>query len=272
MKRHLLFLFLGLSSSQILPAQDSAAFRSPYNSVNWGTDGLTFGTGIAVAFIASAIDDTMPVLTLNEISALDKNSINAIDRISAGNYSHTQSKISDVLVGASILSPALLMLDPAIRKDAGTISTMYLETVLFATFTPSLGKGSAKRIRPYVYSTSAPLSLKQDDDSRRSFFSGHSTWAFATSVFFASVYTDYHPDSEYKKYIWGGAFGLASTVAILRVTSGAHFISDVVVGAAVGSAIGYGIPYLHRTISEDVTVSPVLGPDYRGIHLSLHLK
>lgn len=268
----LLFTLLLLFTVQTqLQAQDLSDDRSPYQT-NWSIDGITFGTGIVTAFVASAVDDTIPILSLAELAALDKNSINAVDRISAGNYSLFQSEVSDVLVGTSILSPALLMLDPAIRKDVGTISTMYLETILFATFVPSFGKGTAQRIRPYVYSSSAPLSEKQNEDARRSFFSGHATWAFATSVFFATVYTDYHPDSEYHNYIWGGAIGLASTVSILRVTSGAHFVSDVVVGAAVGTTLGYVIPYIHRKRSTSLSLSPVIGPDFRGIALSVNLK
>ncbi len=263
-------LFLLLYTT-VLFSQEPSSDQSPYRT-GWTVDGLTFGTGIITAFAASAVDDSIPILSLAEIAALDKNSINALDRISAGNYSLTQDKISDALVGASILSPALLMLDPSIRKDAGTISTMYLETVLFATFLPSFGKGTAKRIRPYVYSSAAPLDEKQNEDARRSFFSGHATWAFATSVFFATVYTDYHPDSEYRDVIWGSAIGLASTVSLLRVTSGAHFISDVVVGAAVGSTLGYVIPYIHRTHTATVSLSPLIGPDYRGLALSVNLK
>ena len=262
---------LSVLYTMVLFAQEPSSDRTPYRT-GWTIDGITFGAGIVTAFAASAVDDSIPVLTLSEIASLDKNSINALDRISAGNYSLTQDKISDLLVGTSILSPAVLMLDPSIRKDAGTISTMYLETVLFATFLPSFGKGTAKRIRPYVYSSSAPLGEKQNEDARRSFFSGHATWAFATSVFFATVYTDYHPDSEYRDIVWGGAIGLASTVSLLRVTAGAHFISDVVVGAAVGSTLGYVIPYIHRTNTATVTLSPLIGPDYRGFTLSVNLK
>jgi membrane-associated phospholipid phosphatase len=264
------FLFL-LVHTQTTHAQVSSTDTTPYE-LNWTVEGFTFGAGIVTAFAASAVDESIPILSVTEIAALDKNSINALDRISVGNYSLSQDKISDVLAGASILSPALLMLDPSIRKDAGTISTMYLETILFANFLPSFGKGTAKRIRPYVYSPNAPLTEKQHEDARRSFFSRHATWAFATSVFFATVYTDYHPDSEYGNYIWGGAIGLASTVSLLRVTSGAHFISDIVVGAAVGSTLGYVIPYLHRTNTTAVSLSPLIAPDYRGFSLSINLK
>ncbi len=271
MKKFILSPLLLLLMVHPLYPVDSLSARSPY-SLSWNTDGWIVGTGIVSAFAASAVDESIPILTLNEINALEVGSVNPFDRFSAGNYSHNQSKISDVLVGGTILSPLLFVFDSNIRDDAGSISLMYLETVLFASFTPSYGKGSAKRIRPFVYNRDAPLSEKQDQDARRSFFSGHATWAFATSIFFASVYTDYHPDSEYKDYIWGGAVGLASAVSILRVTSGAHFVSDVLVGAAVGSTIGYVIPYLHRNNAENFSMTPMIGSDYRGVSFSLRLK
>ncbi len=252
-------------------AQDSLSTKSPYKT-SWTIDGVTFGAAIVVAFTASAIDDSLPQLSITEINALNKNDINVIDRINAGVYSKTQSTISDVLVGTSILSPLLFLFDDETRNDVVTISTMYLETVLFATFMPSYGKGGVSRIRPYVYGSTASLTDKQDNEARRSFFSGHATWAFATSIFFASVYTDYHPDSEYRDYVWGGAIGLASTVSILRVTSGAHFISDIVVGAAVGSSIGYLIPYIHKNNSNDISIIPNLSPNYSGFTLSFRLK
>ncbi len=265
-----LLLLIILPVQTIVP-QDSSSAKNPYKT-SWTTDGVTFGAAIVVAFTASAIDDSLPQLTLTEINALNKNDINFIDRINAGVFSRSQSKVSDVLVGASILSPLLFVFDDAIRRDAVTLSTMYLETIMFATFMPSYGKGGVRRIRPYVYGTTASLADKQDAESRRSFYSGHATWAFATSIFFASVYTDYHPDSEYREHVWGGAIGLASAVSILRVTSGAHFISDIVVGAAVGSSIGYLIPFLHRNNSEDISLRLNLTPDHSGFTFSYRLK
>lgn len=262
----LLILFSNYSYTQEVQKR-----KSPY-TISWENEGLTFGTGLLVAFTASAVDDSLPILSITEINALNKNDINPIDRISVGVFSKTQDKLSDLLVGGSILSPLLFVFDEEIRKDAGTISTMYLQTIMFATFLPSYGKGTVKRIRPYVYSTKASLADKQDIEARRSFFSGHATWAFATSIFFASVYTDYHPDSEYKDYIWGGAIGLASTVSLLRVTSGAHFISDILVGAAVGSTVGYLIPYIHRNNSKDVSILPQITPNYSGLSVTMRLK
>ena len=256
---------------KITSAQEMAVQQHPYRT-DWTIDGLTIGSAMVVALTASAVDNNLSGLSISEINGLNKNQINPIDRVTAGLYSKTQSKISDVLVGGAIVSPLLLLFDDHAGKDVGTISTMYLETVLFSTFVPSYGKGAAKRIRPYAYGSKALLSDKQDADTRRSFFSGHATWAFSTTMFFANVYTDYHPDTPYKEYIWGGAIGLASAVSILRITSGAHFLSDVIVGAAVGSTIGYTIPYIHRNTTTKLSFQPLILPDYHGMVFSYRIE
>ncbi|MBP9212842.1 MAG: hypothetical protein KBF97_08565, partial [Bacteroidetes bacterium] len=131
---------------------------SPYR-MSWSIDGPIFGTAVTVAFTASSLDEELPVLTAAEISALDKRSINPVDRLTAGWYSDEQSILSDALVGASILSPALFLFDERMRNDIGTIGTMYLETITFAMFMPSYGKGSVHRVRPFVYGSPAPMSL-----------------------------------------------------------------------------------------------------------------
>ncbi|MFA6456114.1 MAG: phosphatase PAP2 family protein [Bacteroidota bacterium] len=266
MIRNTFFLF-----AVILHLACAQSTLHPYKT-NWNTDGITLGTAVIVAFSASAIDDKVPKLTTTEIDGLNKQEINAIDRFSAGLYSTSQSSISDILVGSAILSPVLFVFDNDVRGDIGTVATMYIETALFATFLPSYGKGSVQRIRPYVYGSKAPLSEKLSSDSRRSFFSGHATWAFATSVFFAQVYSDFHPTSKYTTTVWTGAIGIASTVSILRVTSGAHFLTDIAVGAAVGSAVGYLIPYFHRTTENEISLSPFITPRSSGFSLAIRLK
>jgi membrane-associated phospholipid phosphatase len=266
MKQRIIILFIFF-----LQQACSQEPHRPY-STRWSIDGPVMGGAIAVALTASSIDEQLPILTPAEIQALNKHDINRVDRFTAGWYSQKQSTVSDILVGGSILSPLLFMFDPIVREDVSTVSIMYLETVIFATFMPSFGKGTVRRVRPYVYSSSAPMSEKQDVDALRSFYSGHATWAFATSIFFATVYTDYHPDSQYRDMIWCGAIGLASAVSILRVTSGAHFLSDIAVGAAVGTSIGYLVPYMHRKNSSDVTLFPLITPDFIGTSLAIRLK
>jgi membrane-associated phospholipid phosphatase len=84
----------------------------------------------------------------------------------------------------------------------------------------------------------------------------------------AIMYEDYFPESPYRTTVWCATIGLASSSAILRVTSGAHFPTDVIVGAIVGSGIGYFIPYIHRTRNDNLSVHPLFSPAGTGIGLA----
>jgi undecaprenyl-diphosphatase len=44
---------------------------------------------------------------------------------------------------------------------------------------------------------------------------------------------------------------MAVLTASFRVAAGMHFVTDVVAGAALGSAIGFFVPYLHRQKATD---------------------
>ncbi len=228
--------------------------QSPYE-ISWKKDGMILGTNFLVGITASATNKSLTSLSNEEINALSRNDVFWFDRSATYNYSEKLSTASDVLVGMTIAAPFTLFLDDAVREDWKIISTMYLETILFSMFLPSFGKGNIERIRPYVYNADTPLSRKTSIEAKRSFFSGHTTWAFSTSIFFATVYNDYYPESQWKPYIWGGALAAASSVGILRYASGAHFPTDVLVGAVVGSAIGYTVPLFHRKNENNMDVS-----------------
>lgn len=212
---------------------------------------------LGLSFIGAALDDSISILSDQEHINLHKENINAFDRWATNFSSKPISSISDFGVGLCIASPlGLVILDDTIRKDFGKISTMYFETVLLATFLPSFGKGTVERVRPYAYNPSTAQSELKSGETKRSFFSGHTTWAFSSMTFLATVYSDYYPNSPYKSTVWITSMSAASTIGLLRIFSGAHFPTDVLLGAAVGGAIGYGIPYLHRVSSASVGVLP----------------
>lgn len=258
-------LFPGISHAQ----ESSEKHFGPYRTSAL-LDGSTMAGGILIALSASLVDNNHQSLSVIEIQTANKNSINAIDRFVAGNYSQTQMSLSDAALIVSFASPLGFFLNHTIRTDWSTISMMYLEMALYSNFIPSFGKGSVRRFRPYVYSPQPPLSVKQDVDAVRSFFSGHATRSFAAGVMTAIMYEDYFPDSQYRTHVWIASLGLASSVAILRVTSGAHFPSDVITGAIIGSGIGYMIPYLHRTNASSLTITPAVLQGNTGINISYH--
>lgn len=242
----------------LFPAFAQSQTRDPYE-VTWGRDLPIMGGSLAIAFIASSIDDSLTIPTETQIATLDKNTINGFDRWATDFSSKGVSSVSDVLVGACLASPVIMtFVDGEMRDDMWTIGTMYFETALLATFLPSFGKGSVERYRPYSYNPDTEDDLLYSNETHRSFFSGHATWAFASSTFFASVYSDYYPDSDYKTTVWITSMSAASAVALLRVFSGAHFPTDVLVGATVGFGVGYLIPWLHKTSPMNVGLAPTM--------------
>jgi len=65
-----------------------------------------------------------------------------------------------------------------------------------------------------------------------------------------------------------GAYGVAATTGVLRVMSDNHYMTDVTVGAVLGTAVGLGVPYLlhyrHQAPAPEGVVA-------RGDGLSFHV-
>jgi len=232
--------------------------QSPFRC-NWKTDGTITGSNLCIAVAAISLDHHQISLTIQEVDQLSRQSINWFDRNATYKFSEEASKASDILVGFCLSSPLILFSDRKIREDWAAYSLMYVETIGLALSVPSIGKGSIKRIRPYAYNPVVPIEMKTNSDARRSFFSRHATLAFSSAVFVSAVYSSYYPNSEWNFYIWSGSLLTASVTSYLRYEAGEHFPSDLVMGAAVGSAIGYLIPFMHKDEYEKFTLRVVPG-------------
>jgi len=239
-------------------------------SVTWERDGYILGGGGAAAIGGFLIDRSVTPLSTNDISVLSRESINAFDRSATYNYSESAGTTSDFLRNTLIVAPLALFLDHSIRADWETILVMYSEVGALVGATNYTLKGTIKRIRPFVYNPDTPLEKKISSDARKSFFSGHTIITFASAVFLSTVYSDYYPESQWKYYIWAGSLITASSVGFLRYEAGQHFPTDILVGVIVGSAIGYGIPWIHRNKSEEVSLIP--HASYAEYGFTLRLK
>ena len=143
-----------------------------------------------------------------------------------------------------------MLADRRVRDDWQTFGLMYVQTLALNVGTGQLVKGVAKRTRPYVYNPEVPIGLKTTAVARKSFYSSHTSFAFASAVFMTTTLSDYGLASGFVPYAVGLAFLGATTVGILPYVSGRHFPTDILVGAAAGSLIGWVIPALHRTQEE----------------------
>jgi membrane-associated phospholipid phosphatase len=124
-------------------------------------------------------------------------------------------------------------------------------------------KGATQRPRPRVDDASGEFF-----DRGNSFPSGHAVAAWSLATVIANEYRDH-------LVVQFAAYGLATAVSVARYTGRNHFLSD----ALVGSAIGYGIGrYVYRThhntaiassggeasLRERSRLWPTIAPSYNG--------
>ena len=178
-----------------------------------------------------------------ESDMFEKNSINAFDRIFVNPYSKTLDAAGTVLASTVCVTPAVLMSAP--KNQWLEVGAMYAETMLFAWGFKELAKLCVNRSRPYMYFDERPQDEIDKGDWATSFFSGHTTLAFAAATYTSYVFGKLMPNSALKIPVIAGAYTLATTVAVTRIAGGCHFSTDVLVGALVGSACGFLVPFIH---------------------------
>jgi membrane-associated phospholipid phosphatase len=249
MKNKFLYLIL------ILLTSESIFASYPYKFDD-NTKATVATVASAAALTYSLTNTDLKPLTENEISKLMEKKLFSFNQISVDNYNNDISLISDIMLGICMAIPAAQIFDGRASEEWGIYGLMYIENVAFAGGAAAITKNIFRAPRPYVYSKDAPMEMKQEVDARLSFFSGHSALAFAGMTFFAETYGDLYPETKNHTLIWLGSMTLASTTAILRIFSGRHFPVDVLVGAAVGIAIGKLIPELHDN-KDPITNQPV---------------
>ena len=136
-------------------------------------------------------------------------------------------------------------------KSDNLESNLNAEIMLKATFYSGLVTNILK------YSIREP---RPKGNARNSFPSGHTTSAFA----FASAVGAIH---DWK---WGvPAYLIATMVGVSRINDNAHYLHDVLGGAAIGMGYGLGITYLLKKekLNSNLTVYPLLDKGTSGMGL-----
>jgi len=98
-------------------------------------------------------------------------------------------------------------------------------------------------------------------DSMQSFYSGHATVAFALAI--ASGQIASMRGQSNAGLVWASGLAVASATGVLRIVADRHHLSDVLVGAGVGSLAGWAVPHFHRTRNAApaaTTLDPRLPP------------
>ncbi len=137
---------------------------------------------------------------------------------------------------------------------------LFKKSLLYTYTITEIVKNSVTRYRP-------------DNSDSRSFFSGHTATAFATSTFLYCELDDFYDTWEvtrsdralrntFKAVSFSVLYGWAGYVGYSRINDKKHYLSDVVTGAAVGTIISYCV-YKHFNQNY---------PALRNINLSTHNK
>ena len=217
------------------------------NPVN---DGIQLGLGAALSGSALVCDKFLHFKE-NEYKPEDwpKEANADLDQLLMQPYSKPLHIVGTGTLGVAMLTPALFAIMPS--SEWLTIGTMYVETLLFANGIKEWTKLLVYRARPYMYFDGYPQDKVDDGDWNCSFPSGHTTMAFAGAAFTTMVYCRCFPDSEWNFAVAGISFGVAALTGCLRIASGNHFLTDVLVGAVIGTACGFAVPHMHTKTYYD---------------------
>ena len=260
LKSYILF-FLLISFNYNLYSQQTN--DSPYET-NLLKDGIWIATGIGLNVAGVMLIQNKPGLTEAELNALSKDDIWGVDRWAAGNYSEKANSDSYIPMFTSFALPLALMLNQNERSHAGQISVLFIESMATTGALFSITAGLVQKSRPLVYNTSIPAEERMDNDEQRSFYAGHTAATASATFFAAKVFNDFNPDSPWKPVVWGVAAAIPATVGYLRIRSGKHFLTDNLIGYAMGAASGIIIPEIHKKHNKNVEIYPTMSFHHMG--------
>jgi membrane-associated phospholipid phosphatase len=102
----------------------------------------------------------------------------------------------------------------------------------------------------------------EDNRFNSSFPSGHVSASFALASTFDSMY-------GYKVGI--PLYAFSSFVGLSRISDNQHFLSDVLFGAALGTAVGRGVARIHKNkTGGNLSIMPYTDGESTGVALSMY--
>ncbi len=122
-------------------------------------------------------------------------------------------------------------------RETGLLST---EALIDSALVAGALKTVSQRQRPPVDHTSGEFF-----DGGSSFPSGHAISAWSVATVISKEYGQHRP------LVRLGAYGLATAISLSRFTGRKHFLSDVLVGSAMGYGIGRYVYQEHHDLSLD---------------------
>lgn len=128
-------------------------------------------------------------------------------------------------------------------------SVVIAEALVLTAGLTQIAKYAFGRTRPYVLTQREERrDFVASPDDNLSFFSGHTSSTFALAV--AAGTTASLRGYQAAPALWAVGVPLAALTGYLRIAADRHYVSDVLTGALVGTAVGVFIPWLHARNAE----------------------
>ncbi|GEO08978.1 hypothetical protein SAE01_14740 [Segetibacter aerophilus] len=260
------------SSTNAQQSNSSETSNSPYHT-SVVKDGAIIVGGIGLTYLGTVLIKNKNDLTPTQLASKTRDKIPFFDRGNAGYYSAKADDDSYIPFQASFVMPVLMgLINKNERQKFGQLMVLYTETMAITGTVFTMATGNVYRSRPYVYNTSLDASFRREKDSQRAFFAGHTAATAAATFFMAKAFADFNPDSKAKPYVWAFAAAVPAVVGYLRYKAGMHFLSDNLLGYAVGAGAGILVPQLHKVKGmRNVTISPAVGIGSKGLAMTYRL-
>jgi len=229
--------------------------NSPYET-DFVKDGIWITSAVGLNVLGVKLIQDKDELSINDLNNLSKDDLWGVDRWAAGYYSEKANDDSYIPFYASFVLPFALLINENERGNAGQISVLFVETMATTGALFTITAGLVEKSRPLVYNESLSNEERINSDEQRSFFAGHTAATAAGTFFSAKVFNDFNPDSPLKPLIWGVAAAIPASVGYMRIRAGKHFLTDNIIGYAVGAASGILIPELHKKTNKNLQIYP----------------
>jgi len=147
------------------------------------------------------------------------------------------------------------------EKQFTRTSFNLVEALALTKVTTGLFKGLAGRSRPYANASPWDINAAKFGSAHatKSMPSGHTSRAFAIASVIAHDYDRW--------WVQVPAYGVATSVGVQRIRSGNHWLSDVVLGGALGYLIGRTVADTDDTKDGSVSYDPIVGTNQLGLRV-----
>jgi len=220
-----------------------------FNTAQWVTTGLFSALAITMELVGPR-ETKLRSTFLFDDAARDAMKVEALQD------QRTVQSISDALLTLitaypylvdSLVVAAWYRRSPSAAWQMALINTQVMAVTLGLT---SVAKSMVSRERPYADTCGNERreSLHDCDGRTRytSFFSGHTSVAFASAglICMHHMYLDLYGKRAADIGACAAGLGVAAATGVLRMVGDKHYMTDVLAGAAVGSLVGFGLPWV----------------------------